>query len=318
MFKYTYKNKLAYYLEELNVNSKFNIIDIGAKEDIGETLKIIPENQLNIYGFEPNKIEFEKLIKKFPQRKYFNIGVFNNKKNKKLYVTKEPAASSFFKPNNKNKIYEKINWENRKIVKITNIKCDKLDSFSKIIKEIDFLKIDTQGSEYQILEGAKKVLNSNSPLVLTETWSTEIYKNINLFDEIIFLMKKMKYRVLDIDTAAASWKLETKNKFTDLDIPIKNGFEILFVKDYEILKKLEENKIIKLIILLDLFGYKSFACHLLEKNKNISKKNYICIYKKINYLNIVDKLFSMFPINILIKILVRYKIINPINPQLHY
>ena len=73
MFKYTYKNKLAYYLEELNVNSKFNIIDIGAKEDIGETLKIIPENQLNIYGFEPNKLEFEKLIEKFPQRKYFNI-----------------------------------------------------------------------------------------------------------------------------------------------------------------------------------------------------------------------------------------------------
>jgi hypothetical protein len=131
-------------------------------------------------------------------------------------------------------------------------------------------------------------------------------------------MKKMKYRVLDIDTAAASWKFETKNKFSELDIPIKNGFEILFVKNYEILKKLEENKIIKLIILLDLFGYKSFACHLLEKNKNISKKNYLCIYKKINYLNTIDKLLSIFPINILIKILVRYKIIKPINPQLHY
>ena len=72
------------------------------------------------------------------------------------------------------------------------------------------------------------------------------------------------------------------------------------------------------IILLDLFGYKNFAYHLANNSKNINRKTLNKINKKIIFNNKVDSLLMKFPINLLIKILIRYKIMRPINPQLHF
>jgi len=316
--KIIYKNRIANYLNKLNLQSKFDIVDIGAKGDISGLLKTIGNKYLNIIGFEPNKNEFDKLIENNCNRTYFNIGVFDKKIRKDFFITEEPAASSFFKPSTNNKIYEKRNWQFRKIKKKIKINCNKLDNLYKKINNIDFLKIDTQGSEYEIIYGASGILKKYSPIVLAETWSTGVYEKTKLFHEVVQLMDKLNYRVIDIDTAAASWRFNNPINFTDYDVPVKNGFEVLFIKNNNELIKMKENKILKTIILLDLFGYKSFAYYLLRSNKNISNLNYIKFHKLIKKLNLLDYIMSLFPINLIIKILTRYKLMSPVNPQLHY
>jgi hypothetical protein len=316
--KIKYRNRIANYLKEINFKSKFDVIDVGAKGDISNLLKNIDSQYMNIIGFEPNKKEYEKLLKIDNKRIYFNIGLFNKKVNKTFFITRDPSASSFFKPSKKNYIYEKKNWDFRKIKKKIKINCQKLDHFVKKISNVDFLKIDTQGSEYEILQGSSKTLKKYSPIVLTETWSTEVYDKVKLFNEVISFMHNINYRVVDIDTAAASWRFETSLNFTEYDTPIKNGFEILFIKNNNELLEQKEDKILKTITLLDLFGYKSFAYYLLKSNKNISRESFAKVSKLITKLNFLDSVLNLFPINIFIKLLIRYKIMTPINPQLHY
>jgi FkbM family methyltransferase len=319
MINFSYKNRLVKNLDCFEFNDKFTIIDIGARGNIGEPLTWIPEKYLNLIGFEPDYKEFLKLKDKFINRQYFNYALSDKKKVKTFWNLKDPSSSSFYKPNIKhNKRYNNVHHLRRFITHKSKVVCNKLDNFAKQIQYIDFLKIDTDGSEFDILKGGRKILKKNSPIVLIETWCDSIYKNIKMFDEIINLMRKYGYRVIDIDKSAAPWKFSTNIKFSELDLTIQNGFEILFVKDYEKLIKLNNKKIIKLIILLDLFGYKNFAYHLANKSKKIDKKTLAKLNKKIIFYNTIDSLLMKFPFNILIKLLIRYKLMKPINPQLHF
>lgn len=50
------------------------------------------------------------------------------------------------------------------------IKVITLDDFRETIKEkINLIKIDTEGSEYKILIGGKKCIESNKPVLIIET-----------------------------------------------------------------------------------------------------------------------------------------------------
>ena len=319
MINFSYKNRLVKYLDYLKFNDKFTIIDIGARGNIGEPLSWIPEKYLNFIGFEPDREEFIKLKNKFKYRKYFNFALSDKKKIKTFWNLKDPSSSSFYEPNiEHNMRYNKAHHLNRVVSHKSKIACNKLDNLAKDIKDLDFLKIDTDGSEFDILKSGHTLLKKNSSMVLIETWCDPIYKNIKMFDEIIKLMRSYGYRVIDIDKSAAPWKFDTNIKFSELDLTIQNGFEILFIKEYEKLIKLNNKKVIKLIILLDLFGYKNFAYHLANNSKNINKKTLNKINKKIIFNNKIDSFLMKFPINILIKILIRYKILRPINPQLHF
>lgn len=75
--------------------------------------------------------------------------LFNKKGKKKFYLTKNKGNSSFFRPNDKNKIFE--NEESRINFLETKINTNTIDNI--IIDKIDLIKIDTQGSEYEIIEG---------------------------------------------------------------------------------------------------------------------------------------------------------------------
>jgi hypothetical protein len=87
------------------------ICDIGASP-IDPTIHI--DNLINntnciLYGFEPNKIEFEKL-KETEKKKYFNYALGNGKK-KKLNICQGPGMTSFLRPNiNYLRLFDWFEW----------------------------------------------------------------------------------------------------------------------------------------------------------------------------------------------------------------
>jgi FkbM family methyltransferase len=54
----------------------------------------------------------------------------------------------------------------------------------------DFIKIDVEGHELEVLKGALKTLNERKPLLLVEVWE---HNNIN----VRRLLEKARYRVID-------------------------------------------------------------------------------------------------------------------------
>jgi len=264
-----HSKKLITFLKKNEL--KINYVDVGARDDLSPLFKKF-EEQLNVAGFEVNYEEFLNLKQKFPNRKYYNFGLWSEEKNLDLYITKEPGSSSLYKPNLKQNSKFKARFHNsRELVDIKNMKCKPLDSITDL--QIDFLKIDTQGAEYEILKGAEKHLLSKMPLVTCETWTTEVYEKAPLMHEVIELMYDYGYELLDMSLCHSA-KHNNTNK--SISKAIAGGYELLFYKksiDWKINKK----SIIKNILLLDLFGYKDLAFHIFTTSKiqNVDLKNYL-------------------------------------------
>lgn len=254
--------KLNYFLK--NKNLKINYVDVGARNDLSELLQKIEAN-LNVFGFEVDPNERELLNKKFPNRKYYEFGLWSNKKTLELFITKDPSSSSLYKPNiSENNNYKDSFHDNRRISNQLKVNVVKMDDLIKISP--DFIKIDTQGSEYEIIKGANEILKNNCPLISLETWTRDVYKGSPTFEKIIPILSDLGYEILDMELCSAE-KHKTKH-----DVQSKqtvSGYEIVFGrKNLEMIG--DYNIKLKYIILLDLFGYRDLGLFLNEKYLNDS------------------------------------------------
>ena len=151
---------------------------------------------------------------------------------------------------------------------------------------------------------------------MTETWSDDVYKNAKKFFDIAKLLDKYGYRAIKIDDAA-NWRYRSDISFSDFDEPIRVGYEIFFIKKTEILFKKPFSEVIKLAILLDLFGFKNLSYFLIKNHPKpiiLIKKDFMKMIKKLNN---QDRVLSTGIRRIIIKILIKLKLMDYINFPLH-
>lgn len=151
-----------YFLENVLPSIKPTVcIDVGA--NIGTYASLLLQNtEANIYSFEPLKESFESLLSlktAFPTRFFpINNGVGEKNETLSIYYNDESSTLASFVEATNNVSYVK----NEKTQKIHVIS---LDSFfmDGIVKEIDFIKIDTEGFEYQVLLGSQRIIDQFKP-----------------------------------------------------------------------------------------------------------------------------------------------------------
>ena len=182
-------------------NQNLTIFDIGAHR--GESVESFNNyfNNPKIFSFEPFKESFEILsvnASKFTNTKIFNFGLsnFNGKETFNSYVDpKNPnisAVNSILELNNGNFI--PTYSYNQKV----ECKFMELDSFveQNDISHIDLLKIDAQGTEFRVIEGANKSLKNNKiKCVLIEIMIADYYKEQKSFDFYLNLFKDYEYEL---------------------------------------------------------------------------------------------------------------------------
>ena len=223
------KKKIIYFFKKKFKKKFINVIDIGAHK--GETIDLILNNfnVEKIFSFEPNKKLYENLRNKYFKKRDFiqilNLGIGQNNEIKELNIMTDTSSSTF------NEIDKKSVYFQRK-EKIFNFFSNnknffdqkqkiKIDSLSNIIEEkniknINILKIDTEGYEYNVLKGL----------------NVENFKIIDFiyFEHHFDLMIKKNYKYSDID------KLLKENNFF-LDFKIKMNFRKSFEYIYKNEKK---------------------------------------------------------------------------------
>ena len=79
-------------------------------------------------------------------------------------VCSQEGISTFYIDNSKqnwesNSSFLKNSWSGKESTKSIKVECTRLDEYIKDIQKIDMLKIDTEGSEYEILNSHKNILN---------------------------------------------------------------------------------------------------------------------------------------------------------------
>jgi len=258
-------NKLIFSSWFRGLRVPITYFDIGARGDIQEPWLQFQSDEIKVIGFEPDLFECERLSKIYTNRRYYPYALWGNREIRPFYICKWGSTSSMYPPSqDENKAYEPHHWSGRVPVKILQVECNKLDSIVPDVDSPDFIKIDTQGSEFEILKGAEDLLISGNPLVLAETWCTDIYKGMPLTHDVMALMYRLGYNVYDLSIAAA-WR-HSNTKITSCYCRQKTiGFDLLFVKRLDQISFSNGWNILKFAGLLELYGFRDYAIAVLER-----------------------------------------------------
>ena len=244
-----------------------NYLDVGARGDVSEPWSLFEPGTIKVIGFEPDPDECERLSKSYPERKYYPNALWGEKTTQPFYLCEWASTSSMYPPAElSNQQYYPKHWSGRIPSKTLMVECVPLDSIISSEDTPDFIKIDTQGAELEILRGAEQLLRKGAPLVLTETWCTEVYEGSPLTHDVMSYMDELGYQVFDINVAAA-WQHQT-NALTDSHCKAKTiGFDLLFVKKLEYYKPESVNQLLKFSALCELFGFRDYAVAMLEQSE---------------------------------------------------
>lgn len=244
-FNKKYNNK-TYLDDVLKIFIKKNnpvIMDVGANK--GQSVDRFQSifKKPYIYCFEPVKSSFDLLKKKITLEKRikaYNFAICKNQKKKKIYIYKNDAHSGFNKVLKNTKWLElrskRINISSKNYLKKTElVKTETIDNFCKKnnIKEIDILKIDTQGNEDNVLKGCANLLKQKKiKIIQVEVILQDVYsKYLNIYDIEKYLIPN-------------SYRLLATNKFGNLIDNYSFQLDILYTtKDlYKKIKKTNNDR----------------------------------------------------------------------------
>lgn len=143
----------SYGFDDYNFVLKKNsiIIDIGA--NIGEFSIYCARNKHHVFAIEPDVAAYNLLIKNsnnYSNIKCFNLAIANFTGSQYIYSSTLTASTSIIKPNDNN--------TNREAISVRGLTLDDFIEKNNI-KRIDFLKVDCEGAEPEMLEGLKKYRN---------------------------------------------------------------------------------------------------------------------------------------------------------------
>jgi FkbM family methyltransferase len=138
-----------------------NCIDVGAHTGlfIDEMLAIAPEGRH--YAFEPIPDLAAELKKKYQDNvEVYGIALSDNKGISSFkYVASNPGYSGL-----KERRYDRPH----EIVKDIKVYTDLLDNIITPDETIDFIKIDVEGAELQVLRGGYELIRRNKPVIVFE------------------------------------------------------------------------------------------------------------------------------------------------------
>jgi FkbM family methyltransferase len=169
-----YEDELFFWAINLITLNKINIfLDIGSCWGI-YSLRLSKIKKLKIFSFDPiikNIKRLDEMIKinRIKNIKTFDTALGNQKKKIKFYGLED------YTPN------YTLYGKNEKNIAICNI--DKLDNIIKIKKNVLYLKVDIEGSEYPFLLGSKNIFKNNNVIMQIEIFKKNKKKIFNFFQK---------------------------------------------------------------------------------------------------------------------------------------
>ncbi len=182
------------------------LVDVGASGGMQAHWKIASPH-LRFIGFEPDEREFENLRKKSDSRKavYLNTALYDHAGEIELRLLKHQQVSSVFEPNQRIvSRFPDSDWFEE--VRRVRVRVNTLDAELKAnqIDDVDFVKLDVQGSGLAILKGADGLLRRSVFGLELEVEFLEIYKGQPLFADVDAFVKPYGFELFDLN--GSYWK----------------------------------------------------------------------------------------------------------------
>ena len=181
-----HSKKLAKNIKNKLDTKSPTIFDVGG--NVGESIELFLNifEKPNIYSFEPEIGSFKKLKERYEKNKeihLYNLAFGNKKERLNLKINVKSSTSTFSTINTKSKYYKLKSLilgsnKNKVFFDEEKVQVDTVDSFcsEKKIQNINILKIDTEGFELNVLEGAKENLHKIN-IIIIEFQLNDMYLN---------------------------------------------------------------------------------------------------------------------------------------------
>jgi FkbM family methyltransferase len=261
--------------------NKLKLADIGASGGLQDNW-VPAESHLQVIGFEPDEREYVNLIKNNKNENvvFLNAALYKERTTLDFHLAKKQMVSSIFKPN-RSFLDEFPEADRFDIEETVKIDVDTLENqFRKHnIADLDFIKVDTQGSELFVLEGATEILKKDVFGLEIEVEFAPMYVDQPLFADVDQFVKQLGFQLFDLKPYF--WKRNSGKKYGNPKGQLIFA-DALYFKTQEalsnILNKNQDDdwirsKVLRSIAICILYGYLDYAMDIFNKN--------ICLFSKI-------------------------------------
>lgn len=270
-------------VNEILKDTDITCIDAGAAGGFSEIKKL--RRYISLYSFEPLKSEHDRLKanenfnREFKSHNVFPIGLYSTKGEFPFYSAEKPSMSSMLEFDEEQFDFHfglcrgSAEWKKGlSIVSKVKINTISLDEFTS--QKIDFLKLDTQGTELEILKGASNLLSKNNISVIkTEFSNIPVYKNQCTFSEIDTFLKSNGFILIDCIYYPEAYNLGKTSLPSTKGLTEANRFgaggDAVYALDYNILN--EKEKIITGSLLGAMGYFSASGNYLIDIIKDKSK-----------------------------------------------
>ena len=240
------------------------VVDIGAS--LVETppyQQLLSSGVARVIGFEPNPDECEKLRRKYEGTHEFYPYFIGDGNPAIFRETNWFATGSLFRPN-KALIdkYQNLH-EVTTLVAEHPVQTKALDDIPEIA-DIDYIKIDVQGSELSVFRNADRLL-SGVTLIHTEVCFVELYEHQPLFADVDMFLRSKGFQFIKFTTFGTRC---LKPLVMDNNINTGNQqlwSDAIYLRDLSHAESMPTEKLVKLAIVChDVYGFYDFSLYLLN------------------------------------------------------
>lgn len=258
------------YVTLCNVGSR----KLGSQDDYASQDWSYFAPHLTIYGFDADADACDQANADLEARqvnwteKHIPLALGRSVGESTLYVTKHPMCSSLYPPNESYLARFSGLPELANLDFTVKLETTTLDNFCQAeeINEIDFLQVDVQGADLQVLEGADLTLGRSILAIQVEVEFSHSYINQPLFADVDIYLRKQGFTLFDLTTAR---RLRTCSPIQSTVHPgqLLWGDAFYFrdlIREDLSLRLKTPKQILKLACIADVLNFSDYALELLE------------------------------------------------------
>lgn len=187
-----YKEYTAMLNKLKTISTDKVVLDVGVNHGIFS----IPAAMLGytVVGFEPVEDNFDSVLRSININNVntldvYNIALSNESKDMEIYVPECPDNSSF----SKEAAVANMKGKGFRTEVVTAMRFDEWITHKPEYKNVGFIKIDTQGSEYNIIEGMEEFLSEASDIYLLCEYEDHLIKMGRTYEELDTLITSLGF-----------------------------------------------------------------------------------------------------------------------------
>lgn len=230
---------------------RLKIVDVGAMS-LGEGTEpyapLMQAAPCDVYGFEPGAAEFEKLKASAKNGHHYLPYFIGDGTTRTFYECNYTMTSSLFEPNTELLAKFQNLEELVRVQKTYPVETKRLDDIPEL-KGTDLLKVDVQGAELLVFQGAAKTLD-DVLVIHTEVEFVELYKGQPLFGDIDMHLRSKGFTLHQIAPTSRVFKPLVFNNDINAGLSQILWGDAIYVRNFMSFDRLSGEALLKLATIL--------------------------------------------------------------------